>query len=573
MPVEGATVTVGQFFDNFNFPATTKTHADGAYLVEHCPAGDSLLTVFKTGLAPHFRTIAVQGEAGAFNVALQSGGQLRVRVTDRSGEPIAGARVFPYKWPDTVTLTQWHNFGQTDADGVWTWDWAPEGELPYLVSKDGYLDCKYAHLRPGAELREVRLLPELNVSLAVVDDETDLPICSYRATLGLVNPKNSPPEQWQVPVLVQSAVGRHTLRQGLIPWEECVVQIEAEGYDPARSRIVRADEDSPAVVVRLRGAKQREAVVLDVDGTPAAGALVYLGTQTTPIDVLQRDLPRSSPGFVGRTGENGQFRFDIQSGDFTIFAIADSGFAWAPRKQFELPADDVPTLRLQSWARIEVTLRKAGKVLPNEPVDLGINGPWPGARRADPIIGLAAGYSRHVRTDKNGRFVFDRVPPEMVVRVGHLQTVILPVGPMLGYSPEAYFRTTAGAVRQVALGGSGRTVLGTFRMKDEAWAVDWESSFAVMDPVARPGEVDLLNRPFPMFRPQRDGTFRLEEFPPGKYKIAFNRLALKPESSLKRKEMPGIFITEVTVPELVAGDADQPVDLGELPVGFSTMPQ
>jgi hypothetical protein len=263
----------------------------------------------------------------------------------------------------------------------------------------------------------------------------------------------------------------------------------------------------------------------------------------------------------------------VPSVDFTIFAIANSGFACATRMEISESSDEPPKIMLKPWARVEGTLRKGVRILPDQPVNLGITHPWPGAKETEAVVGLAAGYTRHARTDRSGRFVFDRVPPGMQVQVGHLQTVIMPDGPILGYSPEVYFKAVAGEVRKVALGGSGRTVVGTFRMKDEAWAVNWEASFAVMDPVARPGEVDLLYRPCLMFQLQKDGTFRLEEFPPGKYKIAFYRLALKPESSLKRGAMSGLFIGEVTVPELAAGDADQPVDLGMLPVGFSDKPK
>ena len=112
-----------------------------------------------------------KADGGEFNVALMPGRSIRIRVTDQSGEPVANAFVWPFKWPDTSTLTKLHNFGKTDGNGVWTWDWAPEEELAYSVRKAGYTTrLPDVPLRPGAELYELILRPERRVTVKVVDD-------------------------------------------------------------------------------------------------------------------------------------------------------------------------------------------------------------------------------------------------------------------------------------------------------------------------------------------------------------------------------------------------------------------
>ena len=190
-PIAGATVAFGQLQNEFGFPLTSKTDVDGTFRLANCPAEDNLLTIFKVGLAPHMQMVAVGNSGGEFNVELRPGRSLRIRVTDKAGQPIAKAQVGPFKWADTATLTRLHNFGQTDADGIWTWDWAPDQEFPYVLSKEGYVRIKDLALRPDAQqLQEVQLQPELRVTGKVVDDATGRPIPAFRATLGLVHEFN-----------------------------------------------------------------------------------------------------------------------------------------------------------------------------------------------------------------------------------------------------------------------------------------------------------------------------------------------------------------------------------------------
>jgi hypothetical protein len=155
---------------------------------------------------------------------------------------------------------------------------------------------------------------------------------------------------------------------------------------------------------------------------------------------------------------------------------------------------------------------------------------------------------------------------------------------MLGYRHEAFFRPAAGEVRTISLGGSGRTVIGRFQMKDEAWAVDWETSFGHIDPSVKPAEVDnvdILYRPHPRFSIQKDGSFRLEEIPPGNYIIAFELLALKPDSTLrqgpraipeKQKGTSGLMVGNIAVPGAEQGADNELVDIGTLHVGYSNAP-
>ncbi|HEY3964784.1 MAG TPA: carboxypeptidase regulatory-like domain-containing protein [Planctomycetaceae bacterium] len=497
-PVVGATVALGQLNNTFLSASTLKSAADGTYRLTHCPVEDSLLTIFKVGLAPHLQMIAVGKADGEFNARLLPGRSLRLRVTDNDGQPVFKATVSPYRWPDTEGLTRLHNFGHTNKDGIWSWDWAPDEELPYMIFKEGYVRIKNLQFQPGAQLREVQLQPELQVRINVVDDATSL-----------------------------VATGR------------------------------------------------QEAVVLNMDGTPAAGAEVLVGTASNPVSIRENQPDRSNRVAVSQTDRAGRVRIDARADDFTVFVLGTSGFARVPRTEFDGAVDEPVTIVLKPWARVEGTMRNRQTTLAAELIQLNLAGVWGNSPRS----GLHAQYNLQTKSDANGRFVFDRVPSDVDVVVAHHVAVRTERGPFFANGKSAQFKAPPGQVRTIVLGGTGRTVIGRFQLKDEAWAADWEGSLGALHLAEKPAEADVQYYwPSPRFDIDRDGSFRIEDVPPGPYRLAFSLLALKPESCLRSgpralpreaKGMRGLMVGNITVSELEAGAVDQPVDAGTLPVGYA----
>jgi beta-lactamase regulating signal transducer with metallopeptidase domain/protocatechuate 3,4-dioxygenase beta subunit len=583
-PVVGATVALGQLNNTFLSASTLKSAADGTYRLTHCPVEDSLLTIFKVGLAPHLQMIAVGKADGEFNARLLPGRSLRLRVTDNDGQPVFKATVSPYRWPDTEGLTRLHNFGHTNKDGIWSWDWAPDEELPYMIFKEGYVRIKNLQFRPGAQLREVQLQPELQVRINVVDDATSRPIPEFRATLGLVHEPAagaanenlaSRAEQWMPTHAVASPAGEFVLRHGDFPRRNYVVRIDAEGYHSAKSRIYRADEEDAVIDVRLVATGRQEAVVLNMDGTPAAGAEVLVGTASNPVSIRENQPDRSNRVAVSQTDRAGRVRIDARADDFTVFVLGTSGFARVPRTEFDGAVDEPVTIVLKPWARVEGTMRNRQTTLAAELIQLNLAGVWGNSPRS----GLHAQYNLQTKSDANGRFVFDRVPSDVDVVVAHHVAVRTERGPFFANGKSAQFKAPPGQVRTIVLGGTGRTVIGRFQLKDEAWAADWEGSLGALHLAEKPAEADVQYYwPSPRFDIDRDGSFRIEDVPPGPYRIAFALLALKPESTLRSgpkalpreaKGMRGLLVGNITVSELEAGAADQPIDAGTLPVGYA----
>jgi hypothetical protein len=146
------------------------------------------------------------------------------------------------------------------------------------------------------------------------------------------------------------------------------------------------------------------------------------------------------------------------------------------------------------------------------------------------------------------------------------------------------FKTAAGQLRTIVLGGTGRTVIGRFRLKDEAWAADWKASIGSLQLAKEPTNVndaEIVYRPAPLFDVEPDGSFRIDDVPPGPYRVAFSLLALKPESILRQgpraipqnqKGMGGLLAGDFIIPEFAEGTDDVPADIGILHVGYANAP-
>ena len=199
---------------------------------------------------------------------------------------------------------------------------------------------------------------------------------------------------------------------------------------------------------------------------------------------------------------------------------------------------------------------------------------------------------RDVKTDADGRFVFDKVRPG-TVRIGHKG---------VGLDFGSRFRVTAGETLDVQIGGRGRPVVGRFVPPDgvedtqaffeslfvslssdlaedpsppeltervdgfesaqlQEWRAVWELSEERLDPRRKrmPVIVGLwLN-----------GAFRFVDIPGGTYVLATtpkvsNSRSAGAEGKRVAGESAPRFLATIEVPESPGGRDDDPLDLGEL---------
>lgn len=163
-PVDGATVRLGSHRRDDKNVMTQTTKPDGTCRFEEVKPGTEWLTIIKPGLAPVVQRIEIEQAGGSFDVQLNAGQTIRLRVTDAEGQPVAGAQLYPAVWNDARTLPETYEFPRTDEDGMWSWTWAPATEVQYFVRKRAVGEMLLT-LSPGTDTQEVRLRFALQLHL------------------------------------------------------------------------------------------------------------------------------------------------------------------------------------------------------------------------------------------------------------------------------------------------------------------------------------------------------------------------------------------------------------------------
>jgi len=265
-PVSNADVLVG--FRDGAYSRKAISGPDGAFGVAGCKPGKSLLTAEAEGFTATTIAVELSGNAGPFQVQLQRGKILRLRVVNKNDEPIPNAGV----WLDTINVTSGLDGPQpkpvqiefnrkTAADGRLVWDSAPDADLLFGISASGYMRVDRVKLHPDEEEHVVTLPPAVTIAGTVRDDLTDELIPKFRIITGwpgkqFVNGVTTNVAQWSTIdrfwMNFSGGEYRHSFEEpvvGGVADPSYIFKFEAEGYAPFVSRTVRADEGE----VRLDG--------------------------------------------------------------------------------------------------------------------------------------------------------------------------------------------------------------------------------------------------------------------------------------------------------------------------------
>jgi protocatechuate 3,4-dioxygenase beta subunit len=100
--------------------------AAGCYALKNCQMGATELVVTAQGFAPDLKQVDIGESTPAVDFRLELGRTIRVRVTDRDGNPLSGARIFFQNWRGKShddELGMVHAY--TGEGGVWLWENAP----------------------------------------------------------------------------------------------------------------------------------------------------------------------------------------------------------------------------------------------------------------------------------------------------------------------------------------------------------------------------------------------------------------------------------------------------------------
>jgi hypothetical protein len=315
-----------------------------------------------------------------------------------------------------------------------------------------------------------------------------------------------------------------------------------------------------------------EGVVRLPDGSPAAGAEVALAMKTAAPYIQDGRIaePKRHPTAIART--DGTFRFEAQTERAIVMVFHDRGFAEATEAQLaELPAH---AMTLQSWGRVEGTIRVGARPGAREPVTLNPK------RTIEPDdIHIHFGYE--VNADTQGRFTFERVKPGSA----SVSRTIRQTPNSLAFGPWVSVEVRPSETAYVSIGGSGRPVIGrVVRRAGENITIDWSlsrSRFRLQQPpINEPANMTQDQRTawynkwsttaegkaylayqngesFYAFRIERDGSFHIDDVRPGTY-------SLRIEPTDNKRNPIATAERTVVVPEMPGGRSDEPVDLGTI---------
>jgi RNA polymerase sigma factor (sigma-70 family) len=591
--ISGATVRlVSQARSNISVPQV-QTDPAGIFELAHVPSGSVELSIQADGFSPVVLDSVVSNHPAALEVSLAPGHTLRGRVVDESGTPVANATIRTDGGWRGIQKIAWS--AKTDADGKFEWNSAPAGSTGYSLTADGFLVDRES-LRADETEHEVTLKrPDLSVLTlrirgTAIDAGTGEPLDSFKALIGS--------EESGFRFATDGRNGqfdfRNSTRSGASSYQ---IEIQKYGYAPVASTNLLAKDGDQILAFELHKDSGFSGEVLLPNGRPAADAAVFLyrngdTVHTYPTGEIQNLPPASMPL---RTDGHGHFSVPAALDPRGLLVIHDQGYAEVPIGSFN------GKIALQPWGRIE------GKLL------VGGN---PGAAQliclADVIYQSSSNSRvtpplhlwRLARTDSDGNFVFDKVPPgERLVS----QCFTRPdFGTITGYyeTQEKPVTVNPGAVTHVELGGSGRTITGRVNLTGAADPIKW-TQVAVelnLNVSGVPGELPPRTEDFTSYeaydkaalgfgdaarafwssargrelaRSMRsyaaycsaDGSFSIPDVPPGQYHL---KIDVRQQSSANASEFDGkevgVLNREIDVPESEDGKPHEVLDLGTLEV-------
>jgi RNA polymerase sigma factor (sigma-70 family) len=604
-PVAGALVTQGYSPALSEGYFKTRTSADGSFALSASRGKELLLSVQAPGCSPELITGGLLLEdPKPFAVTLSPGHTLRVKFVDARGKPIPDLAVEPQSWRDTEVLRtfKWGGPGNwngptTDADGLLTWTDAPADAVlydPILLEK--YLR-KRVKLAATGDVQTVTVADAVSVQARVEDAQTGAAIPAFKVVRGFGD-NGDAPYNWRddAPTQGSNGVFTHTITW----WDAyCFLRVEAPGYRPQVQSFAE-DKADVRLTFKLAKATTQTVTILRPDGKPATGAVVYVVPPERNFSLQETEVFRDprmppSPGNMLLTADAaGSIALpDGQPVGTRVVIVDDAGFATVPIAETTAP------VHLAGWARLEGTARVGPQVAAGRQVTLFMT-----VAQGPPMV-----YGNFTTTaDGQGRFAFDRLPPGTA---GVGLWVESNVGTRFASGTAAAtvpVTLKGGEVTAVTVGGTGRAVVGHVAAADGTPAPrNWIYGLGeVRTDLPRPPEFAALSEhlaawqklaqadaeaamkawnasPEGMayqrahdswFAAQRryafavapDGTFRVDDLPPGPYRLTL-RILENPAGTLAGEATAAFTIPDpatqpATRPAGRGPAGDEPLDLG-----------
>jgi len=422
---------------------------------------------------------------------------------------------------------------------------------------------------------------ENGISITVLDGTDKKPIPKFRVLAGTRPRSESAEFNKRVPSHVVYWQP-HTLRMGenggcIWPlkkaYDEMTLRIEADGYQPQRSGWIRKSKGRQNIVFLLAKDAGVSGRVLQPDGKPAAGATVVLALSGKRLVIengkirdagkplSKKEADRWRRETIVQADVDGRFRLPTETDTAAaVLVLHESGVRELTNTNFQKQTE----IKLEHWGRIEGRVLWKDKPGADEPVRLSVH------REQNDDPGMVAS-SVETRTDAEGRFAFDKVPP------GHAQIsrrVSFAKSDGSGTTstslPGLYLvvQALSGEPTQVLIGGRGRKVVGQFTGR-----TTWDDTTFHFHPdaphVGFPGD-NAQWKAFGVFRKSAigplffrdklklnvDGSFEIPDMLPGDYQLFLSVPGAKNYAAYRQ------FKIDPETP----GEASPTLNLGEFPL-------
>jgi uncharacterized GH25 family protein len=443
-PISGARIIAGAY--NHGGTLESTTDAEGAFGFRNLSLREIQFSALAKGRKAEIRTVEVKPGMPEILFRLGRGQTIRGIVKAESGDPVAGVRIDPESKTGGPSDTYQLDLN-SDKDGRFEWDGAPEEALSFCFLKFGYEAKRRQTLKPNEE-NVVTLRRSRKIEGRVLDALTEKPVTKFRVGIGWDSDLDSFCADFPGMKDYADANGQFTFEAN----EESVgvVKAEADDYAARIEPLPKAQNGGVQVVLRLKPSAALHGVLVTPDGVPVAGGTVTFSSgQPGGMPTLRnaRLVDTGPQRKMVTTDAAGQFVLPSPPETGTVVAAEEKGFGSAAIQQVR----DSGRLVLQAYGRIEGTYTRGGQPVAGQEFTLSM--------RDSSISFDRAGYKS--TTDENGRFNFGQVPP------GGVQIVRLVIT-----APKYWFHSYGadvtvlpGQTAQVALGDSGATLMGRIRFE------------------------------------------------------------------------------------------------------------
>jgi len=565
-PVSGATVWAGRKFTRDR--QQTESDAKGNFSFHNVTSGELLFSVMAKSFSPDSKTVNVQPDLGEIVFRLKAGSVIRAHVQDESGQPVAGVRVGLEGNPGEAAYDAYEFSANTDSQGNFTWDSAPDAPMPFYFFHDSFEAKRGVKLAPNQD-NTVTLHRSRTLQGQVLDANTQQPVTKFTVRTGTASGDNS--DVYGVIRYKDFSAADGTFTMNLEEEADNAVAVYADGYTDQIQKFPDAQNGIVSLVINLKPSAGLSGVVLAPDGTPAPGVGVAVAADAMHSNIqLAGGHLRSFDAHskLAVSDADGHFKIPSVPDDGTVVAAGDPGFGRAALADVR----NSGTIQLQSWGRIEGTLKIGGQ--PGAGKDLLFNLDLPG-------IGTDFnGYKS--TTDDQGQFTMEQIPPGE----GAIVRLVQNSPNSWTWSDSTAVQVKSGETTQVTLGDTGAVIVGRIRFDNpptNAAAIGFEGNLSGRMPSQpafnSPAEAQAfyqspewkammkLHKNYAIeLRP--DGSFTVDDVAPGVYSL---NISARLNGSRPWEHPPlGQGMTEVTVPDSFSPAT--PIDLGEIVVRPNSPP-